>query len=39
MKDKIFVDNNIWLYAFMEEESTKTEIARKIINTNTEVYL
>ncbi len=36
MKDKIFVDTNIWLYAFMEKESKKTEIARKIINTNTE---
>ncbi len=36
MKDKIFVDTNIWLYTFMENESKKTEIAREIINKNTD---
>ena len=36
MKDKIFVDTNIWLYAFMEQDSQKSLMARKIINENTE---
>ncbi len=36
MKDKIFIDTNIWLYAFMEQDSQKSFTARKIINENIE---
>ncbi|WP_457623378.1 PIN domain-containing protein [Persephonella sp.] len=36
MKDRIFIDTNIWLYAFMENNSQKSLTARKIINENTE---
>ncbi|NPA54423.1 MAG: PIN domain-containing protein [Aquificae bacterium] len=36
MKDKIFIDTNIWLYAFMEGNEEKSLIARKIIEENTE---
>ncbi len=35
MKDKIFIDTNIWLYAFMEQDFQKSLVARKIINENT----
>lgn len=31
MLDKVFVDTNIWLYAFMEDESEKHKIAFSII--------
>ncbi|WP_029520693.1 PIN domain-containing protein [Persephonella sp. IF05-L8] len=36
MIDKIFVDTNIWLYAFMEQDIEKSQITRKIINSNSE---
>ena len=36
MKDKIFIDTNIWLYAFMEQDSQKSSIAREIIDENIE---
>ncbi|MDM7272963.1 PIN domain-containing protein [Sulfurihydrogenibium azorense] len=36
MKDKIFVDTNIWLYAFMDQDSPKSTIAREIIENNIE---
>ncbi|GAB6072726.1 PIN domain-containing protein [Venenivibrio stagnispumantis] len=36
MKDKIFIDTNIWLYAFMEQDFKKTSIAREIIDKNME---
>ena len=36
MKDKIFIDTNIWLYAFMEQDSQKSSIAKEIINENIE---
>lgn len=32
MSDKVFVDTNIWLYAFMEDESEKHKIAFSIIS-------
>ncbi|WP_456392832.1 putative toxin-antitoxin system toxin component, PIN family [Persephonella sp.] len=32
MKDKIFIDTNIWLYAFMEQDYQKSHMARKIID-------
>ncbi|MCB1194435.1 MAG: PIN domain-containing protein [Leptospiraceae bacterium] len=31
MKDRIYVDSNIWLYAFMKGNSEKTEKAKTII--------
>lgn len=31
MKNNIFVDSNIWLYAFMESKVSKKEIAINII--------
>ena len=34
MKDKIFVDTNIWLYAFMDQDSQKSTIAKEIIENN-----
>ncbi|WP_297453956.1 PIN domain-containing protein [Persephonella sp.] len=39
MIDKIFVDTNIWLYAFMEQDIEKSRIARKIINSNSKYIL
>ena len=36
MIDKIFVDTSIWLYAFMEQNIEKSQITRKIINSNSE---
>jgi len=36
MKGEIFIDTNVWLYAFMEENSKKSFMARKLINENTE---
>jgi putative PIN family toxin of toxin-antitoxin system len=36
MKDKIFIDTNIWLYAFMEQDSQKSSIAKEIIDENIE---
>jgi len=36
MKGEIFIDTNIWLYAFMEQDSEKSSIARRIIDENTE---
>ncbi|MBI5323837.1 MAG: PIN domain-containing protein [Ignavibacteriae bacterium] len=38
MADKIFVDSNIWLYAFMSEKSVKHDKAITIIS-NSDVYL
>ena len=38
MPDKVFVDTNIWLYAFMEDESEKHKIAFSIIS-NTNILL
>lgn len=31
MKDKIFVDSNIWIYLFASDEKSKNELARKLI--------
>jgi predicted nucleic acid-binding protein len=31
MQDKVFADSNIWLYAFMESEAPKKQIASNII--------
>ena len=36
MIDKIFIDTNIWLYAFMEQDTEKSQIAREIIDGNKE---
>jgi len=36
MKDKIFIDTNIWLYALMEQDSQKSSIAKEIIDENIE---
>ncbi len=36
MKDKIFIDTNIWLYAFMEQDSQKSSIAKRVIDENVE---
>lgn len=36
MIDKIFIDTNIWLYAFMEQDTEKSQIAREIIDSNKE---
>ena len=35
MKDKIFVDSNIWIYLFTSEDIIKNELARKFIEENT----
>jgi len=32
MADKIFVDTNIWLYAFMDDNRERTRISREIIS-------
>ncbi len=32
MADKIFVDTNIWLYAFMDDNKERTRISREIIS-------
>ncbi len=32
MADKIFVDTNIWLYAFMDDNKERTRISRDIIS-------
>ena len=36
MKDKVFIDTNIWLYAFMEQDLGKSKIAREFIDKNIE---
>ncbi|PRM94139.1 PIN domain-containing protein [Aliarcobacter cryaerophilus] len=38
MKDKIFLDTNILLYAYSTEKN-KQEIAQNIINTNNNIYI
>lgn len=38
MKDKIFIDTNILLYAYSTEKN-KREIAQNIINTNNNIYI
>lgn|SRR3989339_145768 len=38
MADKIFVDSNIWLYAFMSNHNDKQKKAQEIIN-NTDIVL
>ena len=38
MKDKIFIDTNILLYAYSTEKN-KQEIAQSIINTNNNIYI
>ena len=38
MKDKIFIDTNILLYAYSTEKN-KQEIAQNIINTNNNIYI
>ena len=35
MKDKIFVDSNIWVYLFASDEASKNERARKFVADNT----
>ena len=35
MKDKIFVDSNIWIYLFTSDDILKNELARKFIVENT----
>ena len=32
MKNRIFIDSNIWLYIFLEEEGAKTEAAKQFIS-------
>jgi len=34
MADRIFIDSNIWLYLFLQDESNKFEIAKKYITEN-----
>jgi len=36
MVDKIFIDSNIWLYLFLQDEYNKFEIAKKYITENAE---
>ncbi len=31
MRDRVFVDTNIWLYAFMEDNKLRTKISRRIV--------
>lgn len=38
MPDNVFVDTNIWLYAFMEDKGEKNKIAFSIIS-NTNIFL
>jgi len=35
MKDKFFVDSNVWIYLFASDEASKNEQARKFIADNT----
>ena len=35
MKDKIFVDSNIWIYLFTSDDVSKNELARNFIADNT----
>jgi len=35
MKDKIFVDSNIWIYLFTSDDVSKNELARDFITDNT----
>ena len=35
MKDKIFVDSNIWIYLFTSDDVSKNESARSFITDNT----
>ena len=35
MKDKIFVDSNIWIYLFTSDDVLKNELARNFILDNT----
>ena len=35
MKDKIFVDSNIWIYLFTSDDASKNECARDFITNNT----
>ena len=35
MKDKIFVDSNIWIYLFTSDDVSKNELARNFITDNT----
>ncbi len=32
MSDRIFIDSNVWLYAFMDSESSKYELSNTLIN-------
>ena len=34
MQDKIFIDSNIWLYAFMNGDIAKKNVALKVISNN-----
>jgi len=36
MKDKIFVDSNIWIYLFTSDDAEKNELARDFITNNTD---
>ena len=36
MKDKIFVDSNIWIYLFTSDEISKNELVRNFITNNVE---
>jgi len=35
MKDKIFVDSNLWIYLFTSDDVSKNELARNFIGDNT----
>ena len=35
MKDKIFIDSNIWIYLFTSDNVSKNELARNFITDNT----
>ena len=41
MADKIFIDSNIWLYLFLQDESKKFKIAEQYIleNTNNPIFI
>ena len=36
MADKIFLDSNIWLYLFLQDETNKYKIAEEYISTNSD---
>ncbi|MCL2182991.1 MAG: PIN domain-containing protein [Chitinispirillia bacterium] len=41
MTDKIFVDSNVWLYIFLQDDADKSNIAKKFIldNIDTSIFI